>query len=98
MIRRSIRATLDTNTAAELRRVRQWCASSSVSEGETALILNQVASNLSELRSSALTVSSTGSTFQATREIKTSKFVIEITLSSGQKQGIISQLFKWLGL
>jgi hypothetical protein len=98
MTRRSIRATTDTDIDTELLRVRQWCASSAMPEAESAFVLEQVANTLSELRSAALTASSRGSTFQATRNIKTTGFVIEVTLNSGHTPNLKSQLFKWFGL
>jgi hypothetical protein len=98
MIHHSIEAALGTDTGVVLARFRQWCVSSGVSATEGSILLRQVESTLAELRSSALAVSSIGSTFQATRSINTDNYAIDVTLTSEPKGSRLTRLFGWIGL
>lgn len=98
MLHKAIDASATTDVTAEISRLRAWCASKGVSADESSLLARQVEIALSDLKTAALAVSSAGSTFHATRSIKTDNCSVEVTFKTELPRSRVAEFFKRIGL
>ena len=98
MLHKTIEASVTTDVTAEIRRLRAWCASNGLSVHESSLLATQVEIALSDLKTAALTVSSAGNTFHATRSVKIGKCSVDVTFTTELPRSRIAEFFKRIGL
>ena len=83
MLRASISASNTTDIAKEIARLGAWGKAKGLAAGEIELLCTQAQTTLSDLKDAAHKVSSTGSTFQASRQINTENGSAGITFTVG---------------
>ena len=98
MLHRAIEASITTDVKNEINLLQAWCASKGVSADESSLLARQVEIAVSDLKTAALAVSSAGSTFHATRSIKTDTCSVDVTFKTELTRSRVAEFLKRIGL
>jgi hypothetical protein len=92
-----INASNTTNVAQEITLLRERTRAKGIPAEEIELLCTQVEISLSDLARSASQVMSKGSTFQASRVVKTPNCTVQIAFGSAMRLTIIERIRAWLG-